>query len=62
MQIKTQLSAVLKVILSQRLLPHSSESKRIPVCEILINNSAISSLIRDGKTHQIDNVMQTSAQ
>ncbi|PJE63247.1 type IV pili twitching motility protein PilT [Candidatus Roizmanbacteria bacterium CG10_big_fil_rev_8_21_14_0_10_39_6] len=62
MQIKTQLSAVLKVIFSQRLIPHASERKRIPACEILINNSAISSLIREGKTHQIDNVMQTGAQ
>ena len=60
-QIRIQLSLVLKAIISQRLVPNITNEKRIPACEILINNSAISSIIRDGKTHFIDNVIQTSS-
>lgn len=58
-QIRTQLSFVLKGIISQRLLPQISGG-RIPAVEILIGNPAISSNIRDGKTHLIDSVIQTS--
>lgn len=60
-QIRIQLSLVLKAIVSQRLVPTITNETRIPACEILINNSAISSIIRDGKTHLIDNVIQTSS-
>lgn len=60
-QIRIQLSLVLKAIVSQRLVPNITNEKRVPACEILINNSAISSIIRDGKTHLIDNVIQTSS-
>lgn len=60
-QIRIQLSLVLKAIVSQRLIPTITNEKRIPACEILINNSAIASIIRDGKTHLIDNVIQTSS-
>jgi twitching motility protein PilT len=60
-QIKTQLSNVLKAIISQRLLPTIETGKQIPALEILFNNTAVSSLIREGKTYQLDNVMQTSA-
>lgn len=60
-QIRIQLSLVLKAIISQRLVPNITNTGRLPACEILINNSAIASIIRDGKTHLIDNVIQTSA-
>lgn len=60
-QIRIQLSLVLKAILSQRLVPTITNDSRIPACEILINNSAIASIIREGKTHLIDNVIQTSS-
>lgn len=60
-QIKSQLSAVLLAIIGQRLLPTITNQIRIPALEILTNNSAIASLIRDGKTHLIDNVITTSA-
>ena len=60
-QIRIQLSLVLKAIVSQRLVPNITGTGRLPACEILINNSAISSIIREGKTHLIDNVIQTSS-
>lgn len=58
-QIRGQLSMSLEAIVSQRLIP-SEDGARIAVCEILMANSAVRSLIRDGKTHMLTNVMQTS--
>lgn len=58
-QIRIQLSSTLKGIVSQRLLP-KIDGGRIPAFEVLIGNSAIASNIRDGKTHLIDSVIQTS--
>lgn len=58
-QIRVQLAATLRGIVSQRLLPHLSGG-RIPAVEILIDTPAISANIREGKTHLIDSVIQTS--
>ncbi len=58
-QIKLQLSANLEGIISQRLVPQISGG-RIPAVEILLGTSAIKNTIREGKTHQIDNIIQTS--
>jgi len=60
-QIRVQLSMVLRMVVSQRLLPNMS-GESIPAFEIMRVNNAISNLIREAKTHQIDNVIQTSAQ
>ena len=59
-QVKMQLSNTLEAVLSQRLLP-SVTGGRIPVAEILLANAAVRTTIREGKTHLIDNVIQTSA-
>jgi len=58
-QIKVQLAATLKGIISQRLIPMISGA-RIPAVEVLIGNSAIANNIREGKTHLIDSIIQTS--
>jgi len=58
-QIKMQLSNTLEAILSQRLLP-AIGGGRVPATEILLASSAVRSVIREGKTHQIDNIIQTS--
>lgn len=58
-QIKTQLASTLKGIISQRLLPQINGG-RIPAVEVLTGTSAIASNIREGKTHLIDSVIQTS--
>ncbi|HZJ18444.1 MAG TPA: type IV pilus twitching motility protein PilT [Patescibacteria group bacterium] len=58
-QIKTQLASSLKGIISQRLLPQISGG-RVPAVEVLVGNSAVASNIREGKTHLIDSVIQTS--
>ncbi|MCL5435148.1 MAG: type IV pilus twitching motility protein PilT [Patescibacteria group bacterium] len=58
-QIKTQLASTLKGIVSQRLLPQINGG-RIPAVEVLLGTSAIASTIREGKTHLIDSIIQTS--
>jgi twitching motility protein PilT len=60
-EIRSRLAQVTEVILSQRLLPSAKEGM-VPALEIMIKNDAISNLIREGKTHMIDNVINTSAQ
>ena len=59
-QARTQLAATLVGVVSQRLIPRV-DSGRIPAVEIMITNSAIRNLIREGKTHQIHMVIETSA-
>jgi twitching motility protein PilT len=58
-QIRMQLAQTLLGIVSQRLV-NKMEGGRIPAVEILYNNNAISNLIREGKTHQINLVIETS--
>jgi twitching motility protein PilT len=60
-QVRQQLAATLKAVISQRLLPKVSGG-RVAATEVMISNSAIKNLIREGKNHQIDNVIQTSAE
>jgi twitching motility protein PilT len=59
-QVRTQLSFVLEAIISQQLLQGVS-GKRVMAAEVLIANSAIRNLIRDGKAEQMMSTMQTSA-
>ena len=60
-QIKLQLSNVIEAIISMRLIP-GSQGGRFPVLEILLGTSAVKNVIREGKTHLMDNVIQTSSQ
>lgn len=60
-QIRLQLSMSLKAVVSQQLL-RKKMGGRVVACEVMIVDSAISNLIREGKTPQIANALQTSAQ
>ena len=55
-QIRVQLAAVLRTVVSQQLLP-DCRGGMVPACEILQLSSAVKSMIRDNKNHQIDNVI-----
>jgi len=59
-QIRMQLSSSLIGIFSQRLIPRISGGL-VPAYELLINNNAISNLIREKRTHEIDTVIETSS-
>ncbi len=60
-QIRVQLSMVLRAVISQQLLP-TLDGGLEPAFEIMLANSAIQNMIRDGKAHQMDNVMYAGAQ
>lgn len=59
-QVKIQLSETLLSIVSQRLLKKKDWKWVVAVQEIMINNTAISNLIRENQIKQIDNVIQTN--
>ena len=58
-QVRLQLAATMAGIISMRLVP-SIGGGRLPVAEILLSSPAVQTAIREGKTHQIDNIIQTS--
>jgi twitching motility protein PilT len=57
-QIRVQLSGSLTAIFSQRLIPRISGGL-VPAYELLINNAAVSNLIRERRTHEIQTVIET---
>lgn len=57
-QIRTQLAGSLLGIFSQRLIPRS-QGGLIPAYELLISNDAVRNLIREGKTYELDLVIET---
>ncbi len=59
-QIRLQLSNILEAIVAQRLIPLDKGGRRA-VSEIMIASPAIKNMIREAKTHQIDNVIRTSS-
>jgi twitching motility protein PilT len=60
-QVRVQLAGSLAGIFSQRLVPRVSGGL-VPAFELLINNNAVANLIREGRTHEIGTVIQTSSQ
>ena len=59
-QIRSQLAGILMAVCSQRLVP-AIGGGRVVAAEIMIANSAVRAIIREGKTHQLDNTIQTGA-
>ena len=59
-QIRVQLSAVLVCIISQSLIPNITEDGRVAAFEVMHANAAVKNLIREGKSHQLQSVIQTS--
>jgi twitching motility protein PilT len=57
-QIRAQLAVSLLGIFSQRLVPRITGGL-IPAYELLLNNNAVSNLIREKRTHEIDVVIET---
>lgn len=60
-QIRAQLSNILMAICSQRLVP-SIGGGRIAAAEILVATPAVRNIIREGKSHQLEAVIQTGAE
>jgi len=60
-QVRQQLASSLQAVVSQRLVPMNGGG-RVAACEVMVATGAVRNLIREGKTFQIDNVMQTSSE
>ena len=60
-QVKMQLSSVLLAILSQQLIQNKDKSGLVLASEVLLATPAVRNLIREGKTHMIPSIIQTSS-
>lgn len=60
-QVRTQLSFTVQAVFSQQLIPRANGRGRALAAELLIANSAVRSLIRDNKAHQIYSIIQTGS-
>jgi len=61
-QIRAQLSTTLRGVLYQTLIPKAGGNGRVPAVEVMIATTAVCNLIREGKTYQMPNVIQTGSQ
>lgn len=60
-QIRMQLSSVCEGIISQQLIPNINNESMVAATEVMVSTHAIKNLIRDSKTHQISNIIQTGS-
>lgn len=60
-QVRAQMANILMAICSQRLIP-SVGGGRIAAAEILVSTPAVRNIIREGKTHQLEAVIQTGSE
>jgi twitching motility protein PilT len=58
-QVRLQLSNVIEAVFSQRLIPAISKG-RVVAYEVMLGTTAIKTAIREGKTHQIESILETS--
>lgn len=60
-QVRMQLSSVLEAVFSQRLIAGMPKG-RVVAHEVMLGTTAIKTAVREGKTHQIDSIIQTSSE
>lgn len=60
-QVRVMLADSLRGVLSQQLIPRIGGDSRVVATELMINNGAISTLVREAKIHQINSAIQTGA-
>ncbi|MDZ7663210.1 type IV pilus twitching motility protein PilT [Thiohalophilus sp.] len=59
--VRTMLSTSLVGIISQQLVRRCDNKGRVAALEIMINNPAIANVLREGKTEQLENIIQGGA-
>jgi twitching motility protein PilT len=59
-QVRVQLSMLLQAVISQQLIPTTSGG-HVPAFEVMYNNTAIRTMIRESKVHQIDSAIASGA-
>jgi twitching motility protein PilT len=60
-QVRAQLASALLGVVSQRLLQKSDSQGRVAAFEVLIASSAVRTMVREGKTHQLLGAMEIGA-
>ncbi len=60
-QIRVQLAMTLQGIVSQQLLETRNQEGRVAAIEVMLANMAVRNNIREGKSHQMNNIIQTNA-
>jgi twitching motility protein PilT len=60
-QVRIQLSSTLAAVIYQQLLPRKDKPGRIAAFEVLLNTIAVQNLIKEGKTRQLRNVLETGS-
>ena len=60
-QVRVQLSNTLAAIIYQQLLPRREGRGRVAAFEVLLNTLAVQNLIKEGKTRQLRNVLETGS-
>jgi twitching motility protein PilT len=58
-QIRTMMSETLRAVITQQLIARADGRGRIPAVEVLVNTDSVANMIRDGKTYQLTNAIQT---
>jgi len=58
-QVRLQLSNTIEAVFSQRLIT-STSGRRVVTYEVMLGSTAIKTAIREGKTHQIESILETS--
>lgn len=59
-QIRSQLSLILAGVICQALIPRAEGRGRVPACEIMLATTAVRNIIREGRIHQLYNIIQVS--
>ena len=60
-QVRTQLSTVCEGVISQQLIKTIDGRNRVAALEVMVTTPAIRNLIRENKTYQIQNIIQTNS-
>ncbi|MBN3040160.1 MAG: PilT/PilU family type 4a pilus ATPase [Candidatus Omnitrophica bacterium] len=60
-QIRAQLSSTLAGVISQVLIPVPTQKGLVVACEVLLALPSVRTIIREGNTHQLQNVIETSS-
>lgn len=60
-QAQSVLSVLLRCVIAQHLVKRADGEGRVAVTEVLLQNHAVSNMIREGKTHQLEGYLQSAA-
>ncbi len=60
-QIRVQLASTVEAVIAQKLVPTKDERSRVLATEVLVGTPAVRNIIREGKTHMLNNIIETGS-